>query len=422
MTDTPTHAPLVVVGAGPGGYAAAFHAAARGIDAILVDPDPNPGGVCLYRGCIPSKALLHVAQLIRESRRAADWGVRFEPPDIDVDRLRAWKDGVVRTLTDGLGQLRSRRGVAHIQGRAHFANSRTLHVETTSGQTRIVTFEHAIVATGSTPIALPAFPKGSARVWDSTDALDLPEIPDRLLVVGGGYIGLELSSAYSALGSRVTVVEMLDGLLAGVDRDLVRPLHRRLEADLEEILLETRVASVEERDDGLHARLENRLTGESERRFDRVLVSVGRRPSSGGLALETTAAVVDEAGYLQVDSQMRTAEPSIFAIGDVVGQPMLAHKASHEARVAVEAAAGGKAHFDPAAEFAIVPLRARLSIDELATLPFKEAKARWLAYFDTGYLTQLLARCDNNVAEAARQSGIDRVHLFRLIKKYGIQR
>lgn len=343
---------LVVIGAGPGGYAAAFLAADLGLDVTLVDPEPNPGGVCLYRGCIPSKALLHVAKLIDESRRASDWGIEFADPKIDLDRLRGWKESIVTKLTGGLGQLRRKRKVDYVQGTARFVDAQSLEIDTVSGEQRRLHFGHAIVATGSSPSTVPGFPDGSPRILDSTSALELREIPQRLLVVGGGYIGLELGSVYAALGSRVTVVEMTGSLLPGVDPDLVRPLQRKLERELEAVLLETRVAAVRERSGGLEVDLEGAAS--SVKRFDQVLVAVGRRPRGHGLGLEKTRAEVDEAGFVQVDAQLRTGEPTIFAIGDVVGQPMLAHKASHEGRTAVEAVAGRKVAFEPAAIPAVV--------------------------------------------------------------------
>jgi len=346
-------ADLVVVGAGPGGYAAAFLAADLGLTVTLVDPAPNPGGVCLYRGCIPSKALLHVAKLIGESREASAWGVDFDPPRIDVERLRSWKDGVVEKLTGGLGQLRRKREIDYVQGRARFTDAHGVDVETVTGEQCRLRFEHAIVATGSVPTSLPDFPD-SPRVMDSTSALELGTIPERLLVVGGGYIGLELGSVYAALGSRVSVVEMTDSLLPGVDRDLVRPLAARLECSFEAILTGTRVAGVRESASVLEVELDGKASGSGARQYDGILVAVGRRPSTAGLGLETTRAETDASGFIEVDQQRRTAEPSIFAIGDVVGQPMLAHKASHEGRTAAEAAAGRKVAFEPAAIPAVV--------------------------------------------------------------------
>ncbi len=345
---------LAVIGAGPGGYAAAFLAADLGLEVTLIDPEPNPGGVCLYRGCIPSKALLHAAQVIEESRHAARWGIEFGSPRLDLDRMRSWKNEVVEKLTGGVGQLRKQRKIDYIQGRAQFVDAGKLQIETVSGESRELRFEHAILATGSSPSTVPGFPTDSARIMDSTSALDLEEVPERLLIVGGGYIGLELGSVYAALGSRVTVVEMLDGLLPGADRDLVRPLTRKLEDSFEEILLRTRVSRVSEHENGIDVVLEGENIEGPERTYDRVLVSVGRRPNTDGLGLENTRVRIADDGFIQVDEQLRTDEPSIFAIGDVVGQPMLAHKASHEGRVAVEAAAGHKVAFQPAAIPAVV--------------------------------------------------------------------
>ncbi len=348
---------LAVVGGGPGGYAAAFLAADLGLDVTLIDLEPNPGGVCLYRGCIPSKALLHVAKLVEEAREASAWGVRFGDPEIDLDELRAWKDDVVAKLTGGVGQLAKHRRVRYLRGIATFRDGRTLRVDTRDGDETTLSFEHAILATGSRPTRLPGFPEGSDRVLDSTTALELRDVPKRLLVVGGGYIGLELGSVYAALGSKVTVVEMTPSLLPGVDADLVRPLAKRLEDKLEAILLETRVAEVVERKDGLAVRFEGKGAEGSPgkaRRFDRVLVAVGRRPNTAGLGLESTRVEVGDDGFVRIDSRRRTAEPTIWAIGDVAGQPMLAHKASHEGRVAVEAIAGRAVAFEPRAIPAVV--------------------------------------------------------------------
>jgi len=354
MSGNGSSSDVAVIGAGPGGYAAAFLAADLGMAVTLIDPEPDPGGVCLYRGCIPSKALLHVAQLIDESRRARDWGIEFGDPKIDLDRLRGRKEQIVAQLTGGLGQLCRQRKVDYVQGFARFADARTLEINRVSGGQTRLHFGHAIVATGSSPAAVPGFPESSSRVLDSTSALELREIPGRLLVVGGGYIGLELGSVYAALGSRVTIVEMTDSLLPGVDPDLVRPLHRKLEREFEAILLETRVAAVRERSGGLDVDLEGRESAPGAKRFDHVLVAVGRRPTALGFGLEKTRVETDEAGFVHVDAQLRTGEPAIFAIGDVVGQPMLAHKASHEGRTAVQAVAGHKVAFEPAAIPAVV--------------------------------------------------------------------
>ncbi len=346
-------AKLAVIGAGPGGYAAAFLAADLGLDVTLIDPEPHPGGVCLYRGCIPSKALLHVAKLIEESRQARDWGIEFGEPRIKLDRLRAWKQQVVDKLTGGLGQLSGRRKVRYIRGRARLLDAHRLEVAQQGGATTRMGFEHAIVATGSRPTRLPGFPD-DPRILDSTTALELTDVPGRLLVVGGGYIGLELGAVYAALGSRVTVVEMMPSLLPGADADLVRPLARRLAGQLEAVLLETRVAGVKPQKNGLKVALEGAGADGKDRVFDKLLVAVGRAPNTGDVGLETTRIQVDERGFVRVDAQLRTAEPSLFAIGDLVGQPMLAHKASHEGRTAVEAIAGHKVAFEPQAIPAVV--------------------------------------------------------------------
>ncbi|MEE9230347.1 MAG: dihydrolipoyl dehydrogenase [Acidobacteriota bacterium] len=354
MGSTQGSTDLAVVGAGPGGYAAAFLAADLGLNVTLIDPEPNPGGVCLYRGCIPSKALLHMARLIGEAREAERWGVKFAKPRIDLDRLRSWKDGVVHKLTGGLGQLARKRRVRYTQGRAKLLGSGSLEIQTCGGASSRASFGSIVLATGSSSVRLPGLTGESPRILDSTTALQLTDIPGKLLVVGGGYIGLELGSVYAALGSKVTVVEMTSGLLPGVDRDLVRPLARKLESAFEEILLDTRVARFEERQDGVRVTLEGTGVSKPERTFDRVLVSVGRRSNSADLGLENTRAEAGKAGFVQVDTQLRTGEPGLSAIGDLVGQPMLAHKASHEGRVAVEAIAGRQAAFAPAAIPAVV--------------------------------------------------------------------
>jgi dihydrolipoamide dehydrogenase len=342
---------LVVIGAGPGGYAAAFYAADLGMQVTLVDPSPNPGGVCLYRGCIPSKALLHVAKLVQEAKHAEAWGVTFGAPKIDLDRLRGFKEKVVSQLTGGLGQLSKQRKVTYIQGKALFRDAGTLEIDGKDG-TQSLKFEHAIIATGSHPSKVPGLDLKSDRLMDSTGALELPDIPKSLLVVGGGYIGLELGSVYAALGTKVTVVEMTDGLLPGADRDLVNILAKRIESICEAVLLNTKVVGMKEGKGGIIVTLDGEVDPR-ERTFDRVLVSVGRRPNPVP-GIETTGVKVDPRGFVEVDASLRTAEPNIYAIGDVVGEPMLAHKASHEGRTAVEAIAGEKAVFEPLAIPAVV--------------------------------------------------------------------
>jgi dihydrolipoamide dehydrogenase len=343
---------LVVIGGGPGGYAAAFYAADLGLSTTLVDVEANPGGVCVYRGCIPSKALLHVAKLVDESRHARAWGIEFTEPKIDLDKLRDFKNNVVKRLTSGTGQLGRARKVNYIQGFAELLDPHALKVKRQDGAEETITFEHAILATGSTPAMPPMLKVDDPRVMDSTGALDLPEIPGSLLVVGGGYIGLELGTVYATLGTAVTVVEMTSGLLPGADRDLVDILARRINSLMKSVLLNTRVTKIVPEQNGIRVTFEG--DGSGEQLFDRVLVSVGRRPNARIPGLDRTRVKVNDRGFIEVDEQLRTAEPSIFAIGDVVGEPMLAHKASHEGRVAVEVIGGENAAFQPKAIPAVV--------------------------------------------------------------------
>jgi dihydrolipoamide dehydrogenase len=352
MTDSQVN--IAIVGGGPGGYAAAFLAADLGMTVTLIDPEVNPGGVCLYRGCIPSKALLHVAKLLEESHQAKDWGIEFSAPKIDLARLRSWKEGVVKKLTGGLGILSKQRKVKYVQGRAAFENSTTVRITKADGSEETLTFDRIVLATGSRPAIVPSLKIDSPRMMDSTGALNLEDIPGTLLVVGGGYIGLELGSVYAALGTRVTVVEMLPGLLPGADRDLVLPLHKRLEKLFETILLNTTVAAVKDEGAGIRATFEGPEVKEREKVFDRVLVSVGRKPNSEIPGLEKTQVKLGPKGFVQVNKQLQTDDPSIYAIGDLVGEPMLAHKASHEGRTAVEAIAGHKVAFEPHAIPAVV--------------------------------------------------------------------
>ncbi|ETW96293.1 MAG: dihydrolipoamide dehydrogenase, partial [Candidatus Entotheonella factor] len=362
---------LVVIGGGPGGYAAAFLAADLGMEVTLVDLAPNPGGVCLYRGCIPSKALLHVSKLITEARHAEQWGITFGEPKIDLDQLRGWKDGVVKGLTDGLGQLSKRRKVTFVQGRASFQDATTLVVQNSDREEEILQFTYAIVATGSRPATLPGMFLDSPRVLNSTTALELQDIPPRLLVIGGGYIGLELGSVYAALGSRVSVVEMTDGLLPGADRDLVRYVAKPLEQQFEAIMLKTKVTELAEVPDGIQVTLKGPEGTAAPQVYDKVLVAIGRRPNASGIGLQNTNVVINERGFIEVNDQLRTAEASIYAIGDVVGEPMLAHKASHEGRCAVEAIAGHRVAFEPQAIPAVV-----FTDPEIAWCGLTETQAR----------------------------------------------
>ncbi|GAA5510142.1 dihydrolipoyl dehydrogenase [Novipirellula caenicola] len=353
------HSPVVVLGGGPGGYAAAFLAADEGLDVTIVEAEPRLGGTCLLRGCIPSKALLHVAKVISEvDELREDWGVVYdEKPKIDVDKVRARKEKVISNLTGGLGQLAKRRNVTVIQARGTFLNSTTLKLEgddESIPEGGELTFDHCIVATGSVPTMPPAFDIGSDRVMDSTGALALADIPETLLVVGGGYIGLEMGSVYAHLGSKVTVVELAEGLLPGADRDLVKPLAKRINQMCDgRVLLNTKVGSLAEDGDKIQVTFEGPAHFGHEK-FDRVLISIGRRPVTRGLGLENTNVVVNDRGFIECDAQQRTADPHIFAIGDVAGDPMLAHKATHEGRVAAEVIAGKPAAFDKVAIPAVV--------------------------------------------------------------------
>jgi len=345
---------LAVIGGGPGGYAAAFLAADLGMEVTLIDLEKNPGGVCLYRGCIPSKALLHIAKLISEAEEAKKWGVEFGSPKIDLDKLRNFKNGVVDKLTGGLGQLSKQRKITFIQGKAEFAGSGKLTVKKTDGSIENITYGKAILATGSVPTKIPGLSIDSPRVMDSTSALELNDTPARLLVIGGGYIGLELTSVYAALGSKVTVVEMTPTLLPGADRDLVAVLAKRLEKKLEKIMLDTKVVSLIEVENGLKVKFEGKNVTEPEQLFDKVLISIGRKPVTAGLGLENTNVKINERGFVIVDKQLKTDDPNIYAIGDIVGNPMLAHKAAAEGKVAVEAIAGHKTAFEPNAIPAVV--------------------------------------------------------------------
>ena len=387
---------LAVIGAGPGGYVAAFRAADMGMAVTLVDEAPKPGGVCLYRGCMPSKALLHAARVISEAREAERWGITFGEPAIDPQRLRAWKDEVVAKLTGGLAFLAKQRGVTCVQGRAAFSDASTLIVTGPEGSASTLGFEHAIIATGSRPARPGALGLDDPRVLDSTGALEIERIPSSLLVVGGGYIGLELGTVYAALGAAVTIVEMTGSLLPGVDADLVRVLARRMNSIATAVHLNTTVRGLAPAADGIEVTLAARAgsdpkagaagSGGSDQRqwterFDRVLVAVGRTPNSEIEGLERTRVERDDRGFVRVDAQRRTAEPAIFAIGDVAGEPMLAHKAFAEADVAVETIAGRSAGFAPRAIPAVV---------------FTDPEVAWCG------LTETQARSDGREVRVAR--------------------
>ena len=335
---------VAVIGGGPGGYAAAFQAADLGLRTVVIEQDPQLGGVCLLRGCIPSKALLHAARLITEAEEAQSWGITFDKPKLDLEALRRRMQAIVGKLTKGVQTLAASRKVEVIHARATFKNATTLSLSG-KGEQRDLSFAHAILATGSRPAIPTSLKVDDPRVMDSTGALELPDVPGRLLVIGGGYIGLEMGTVYQALGSEVTVVEALPHLLNGADPDLVRPLQLRMQRRFKAIRLNTKVEKVDARKDGISV-TSTSPDGNTTELFDRVLVAVGRKPNTEKLGLEQTKIALSSKGFIQVDTQMRTAEQTIFAIGDVVGEPMLAHKASHEGLVAARVIAGQQAAFD----------------------------------------------------------------------------
>ena len=335
---------VMVLGSGPGGYTAAFRAADLGKKVVLVERFASLGGVCLNVGCIPSKALLHLAAVVEEASSSARHGVAFSEPSFDLQKIREFKNGVVAKLTGGLAGLAAKRNVELVQGTGHFVSDHVIEVATAEGLRR-VSFENAIIAAGSRVAKPPGFPYEDPRLMDSTDALEVEEIPERLLVVGGGIIGLEMATVYHALGSKITIVELMDGLIPGCDRDLVRPLQKRIAARYENIYLKTRVVAVQPGDDGLQVTFEGAKAPASDV-FDRILLSVGRRPNGDRIGAEAAGIKVDERGFIPVDLQGRTSVSHIFAIGDIVGQPMLAHKATHEGKIAAEVIAGQKSAFD----------------------------------------------------------------------------
>lgn len=352
MSETSaTH--VAVIGGGPAGYAAAFKAADLGLQVTLIDQEKNPGGVCLYRGCIPSKALLHVAKLIHETAEASEWGLDFAAPKIDLPKMRDFKNGIIGKLTGGLGQLTRARGITYINGRAEFADDHSLTITGADGESRL-TADAYIVAVGSSPTKIPGISIDDPRVLDSTGALELEDIPKSLLVIGGGYIGLEMGTVYAALGSKVTVVEMMDGILPGADRDLADVLAKRIDSMFDSVRLKTKVCGVKALKSGIKVSFEDAEGKASTQTFAKILVSVGRRPNSHVCGLENTGVQLDQNGFIKVDGQQRSTVPHIFAIGDIAGEPMLAHKGSHEGIVAAETIAGHAAAFEPNAIPAVV--------------------------------------------------------------------
>jgi dihydrolipoamide dehydrogenase len=343
--DSDLHAEVLVLGAGPGGYTAAFRAADLGKKVVLVERYATLGGVCLNVGCIPSKALLHAARVIADAEEMGRFGVSFGAPKTDLDKLRAWKESVVTKLTKGLAGLAKARKVTVVEGSAKFASPQTLEVQTKEGR-KVVSFDNCIIAAGSQSTRLPGFPDDDPRLMDSTDALELKDVPKRLLIIGGGIIGLEMATVYDALGSKVSVVEFMDRLIPGADPDIVKPLARRIEKRYEKIMLKTKVARIEALPEGLRAHFEAAEGSEAPapETYDRVLLAVGRRPNGANIGADKAGVTVNERGWIPVDGQMRTNVPHIFAIGDIVGEPMLAHKATHEGKLAAEVIAGKDHH------------------------------------------------------------------------------
>jgi len=369
------HAELLVLGGGPGGYTAAFRAADLGMSVVMVERWPTLGGVCLNVGCIPSKALLHAAKVISDSHEMAERGIGFGAPEIDIAKLRGWKDSVVQRLTSGLAGLARKRNVTVVSGHGRFAAQNQLQVNG-EGVAKIISFEQAVIAAGSEPITLPFIPHQDPRVIDSTGALSLESMPKRLLVIGGGIIGLEMATVYRAFGAKVTVVELMDQIIPGVDKDIVAPLMKRIQTLYENIYLKAKVTKVEAGFDGLSAYFEGGKTPERDV-FDKILVAVGRRPNGKLIGVENAGIAIDERGFIPVDKQMRTNLPHIFAIGDIVGQPMLAHKATHEGKVAAETAAGKNSFFDAK----VIPSVAYTDPEVAwAGLTENEAKARGIKY------------------------------------------
>jgi len=336
---------VVVLGAGPGGYTAAFRAADLGLDVVLVERYPTLGGVCLNVGCIPSKTLLHAAKVIDEAEMFSSHGISFGKPKIDIDKVRAWKESVIKKLTGGLAMLAKQRKVKVVTGLGSFTGANTLSVKSDKEETTI-NFDHAIIAAGSQPVKLPFMPD-DPRVMDSTGALELNDVPGKLLVLGGGIIGCEMATVYEALGSKISIVEFMDQLMPGVDKDIIKPYQKRVEKRYESIMLKTKVVSAEAKKDGIHVTFEGENAPTKPVKYDRVLMSVGRTPNGGLIGAEHAGVKVDERGFIPVDNQCRTNVPHIFAIGDIIGQPMLAHKALHEAKVAAEVIAGEKVYFMP---------------------------------------------------------------------------
>jgi dihydrolipoamide dehydrogenase len=347
MTEIENRTQLAVIGAGPGGYPAAFLASELGLEVTMIDPELNPGGVCLYRGCIPTKTLLHIVKVIREAKEAEEWGVAFSDPKIDLDKIRSWKNRIIEKLTAGLGTLCRQRKIKYIQGKASFFDTHTLNICRNDGSFEKLIFEKAILATGTLPATLPNISIDSSRIMNSAEAMELDTIPETILVIGGGYIGLELGSIYAGLGSRVTIVEMMPNLLPGADEDMVRIFLIKNRNLFEDIRLSTKVSYIEERSDCINVTFQDKNGIVEKRNFDKVLVTIGRKPNTHGIELGNTEIEFDENRFVIVNTQMQTSNPWIYAVGDIVGGALLAHKATREGRIAAEVIAGKNSVFTP---------------------------------------------------------------------------
>ncbi len=368
---------VVVLGAGPGGYTAAFMASDLGMSVTLVDPEANPGGVCLHRGCIPTKSLLHVSKMKQEAMKASQWGMTFEAPKVEIDKVREWKDSVINRLTGGLGQLSKARKINYVRGYGHFDSSNTMTISNVDGGTSQLEFKQAIIATGSEPRRLPFLNYDSEKILDAKKALELKSIPERLLVIGGGYIGLEIGYIYQALGAKSTIVEMTASLMPGMDPELTKIFENHNKNFYEGILKETKVAKVNELDSHLEVTFEDKNGEQHTQDFDAIMVAIGQAPSNHSFGIENTKVELADNGFVKVDHQQRTSDENIFAIGDVVGGPLLAHKASYEARIAAEVIAGKKSANDAQVIPAVV-----YTDPEIATVGISEpeAKAKGLNY------------------------------------------
>lgn len=368
---------LVIIGAGPGGYRAAFMAADLGLEVTLIDPEVNPGGVCLYRGCIPTKALLHLAKIKNDASHAGDMGIQFSPPEVDVEKVRKWKNKVVKKLTGGLGQLVKARKINYIRGTARFVDSTTIEVNESGKNKKKITFENAVIATGAKPVQLPHIDMSNPLIMNSADSLDLKDIPKKMLIVGGGYIGLEMATIYNALGTEISIVELTDDFMPGMDKDLVSAYKKASKETYNEVFLETRVKSIEKKGKSIEAEFEDKQQKKFSKKYDKVLIAVGQEPNTQNLGLDNISLERDEKGFIKVNEKQQTSEKSIYAIGDVTGPPLLAHKAMYEGRVVAEVISGRKSVNDAKAIPAVI-----YTEPEIATcgLSEKEAKEKNISY------------------------------------------